>query len=101
MASAAGPYTLVAIYVYTSLCVNTIEQYEERTRMLYTIDTKDYTVINRMWDLCQYSGRDIPMYRTRIGQGIMSWVVELDNDKYTSRFLLEFSSYVTAIADLD
>ena len=68
--------------------------------MLYTIDTRDYTVINRMWDLCQYSGRDIPMYRTRLSQGVIAWVVELEDDQYATRFLLEFSSYVTHVSSI-
>ena len=68
--------------------------------MLYTIDTRDYAVINRMWDLCQYSGHDIPMYKTRITESNIAWVVDLAEDKYTTRFLLEFSQWVTPIADI-
>lgn len=67
--------------------------------MLYLIETHDYAHINRIWDHCQYQGRDIPMYRTRIAQGLVSWVVELNDDKYATRFLLEFSHWVTRIAD--
>jgi len=70
----------------------------ERTITYYLIESSDYDKINRIWDWCQYSGRDIPMYKTRIAKGSTGWVVELDpTDKASSFFLLNFSHLVTAI----
>jgi hypothetical protein len=64
----------------------------------YIIETHDYAHINRVWDWCQYSGRDIPMYKTRVSAGHIAWVVELDpTDKSSTFFLLNFSHLVTAI----
>ena len=66
----------------------------------YLLETSNYDHINRVWDWCQYSGRDVPMYRTRIGQGIIGWVVELEDAPVRSLFLLQFSSWVCAITAL-
>jgi len=66
----------------------------------YLLETSNYDHINRVWDWCQYSGRDVPMYRTRVGQGIIGWVVELEDAPVRSLFLLQFSSWVCAITAL-
>jgi hypothetical protein len=58
--------------------------------MRYHITTGDYSHINRIWDWCQYTGRDIPMYRCRLGMGNIGWVVEVSG-KIETVFLLNFS----------
>ena len=69
--------------------------------LLYLIASKERSVIERVWDHCQCQDRDIPMYRARVAHGQVSWVVELDSSKYTTRFLLEFSGYVEPVAALN
>ena len=63
----------------------------------YLIQTTNYDHLNRMWDWCQFQGRDVPMYRTRIGQSSTGWVIELEDTPARSLFLLQFSNWVTAI----
>ena len=65
----------------------------------YLIDSSDYAVINCIWDWCQYQGRDIPMYRRRITQGQISWLVECPATSVQSMFLLNFSHLVTEITE--
>jgi hypothetical protein len=67
------------------------------TKEFYLIETSNYDHINRIWDWCQFSGRDIPMYKTRIGAGLVGWVVELDSSSTRTIFLLNFSHWVCAI----
>lgn len=69
----------------------------ERTITYYLVESNDYGTINRIWDWCQYSGRDIPMYKTRISKGSTGWVVECPTDKIQSMFLLNFAQWVTSI----
>ena len=88
----AGPLCVHVIYMYS------ISISMERTIQYYLIESLDYANINRVWDWCQYSGRDVPMYKTRISAGSTGWVVELDPaDKASTFFLLNFSHLVTAI----
>jgi hypothetical protein len=63
----------------------------------YAVLSQDYTVVNRLWDLCQNSGRDLPMYRTRITSSEISWVIELDDSAWSTRILLEHSGSLTCI----
>lgn len=70
----------------------------ERTIQHYLIESSDYAHINRIWDWCQYSGRDLPMYRARITKGTVGWVVECPTDRTQTAFLLNFSQHVTAIS---
>ena len=80
------------------ILVSSISIIMERTIQYYLIESQDYANINRVWDWCQYSGRDVPMYKTRISGSSTGWVVELDpKDKSTTFFLLNFSHLVTAI----
>ena len=65
----------------------------------YHVNTQDYDNINRIWAWCQYMGRDIPMYRTRISAGYIGWVVECPDAPIQSMFLLNFSSWVTEIRE--
>lgn len=68
---------------------------------VYAIETSDYVRINRIWDLCQYSGRNVPMYRARLSAGWISWVVELDDSSWSTRILLEHSEYLTCLTGTD
>jgi len=67
------------------------------TVQYYTIDTSNYDYINRIWDWCQYSGRDIPMYETRLGFGVIAWVCAVPDNSTESLFLLNFSHWVSPI----
>jgi len=67
------------------------------TVQYYTIDTSNYDHINRIWTWCQYSGRDIPMYKTRLGFGVIAWVCAVPDSSVESLFLLNFSSWVSPI----
>jgi hypothetical protein len=67
------------------------------TKEFYLIETTNYDHINRVWDWCQFQGRDIPMYKTRIGAGLIGWVIELDNSSTRTIFLLNFSHWVCSI----
>ena len=64
----------------------------------YIIESTNYDHINKMWDWCQYSGRDIPMYRTRITQSNIAWVVECPTDPTQTAFLLNFAQWVCPIS---
>jgi hypothetical protein len=70
----------------------------ERTITYYLVESSDYAVINRVWDWAQYSGRDIPMYKTRITQGTIGWVVECPNTSEQTWFLLNFGHLVTELS---
>ena len=63
----------------------------------YLIETNNYDHINRMWDWCQFSGRDVPMYKTRVSRGSIGWVVECPTDRTQTAFLLNFSQWVCEI----
>lgn len=63
----------------------------------YLIETLDYTKINRIWDWCNYQGRTIAMYKTRLTVSSTGWVVELPNNKVQTAFLLNFGHYVTKV----
>lgn len=63
----------------------------------YLVETTNYDHINRIWDWCQFQGRDIPMYKTRISAGTIGWVVELADSPVRSIFLLNFSHWVCSI----
>ena len=64
----------------------------------YLIESSDYTIINRVCDYCNYQGKNIPMYKTRLTTTSTGWVVELPIDsKTTTAFLLNFSHIVTLI----
>jgi hypothetical protein len=67
------------------------------TTQYYLIETSNYDYLDRIWMWCQFSGRDIPMYKTRIGLGHIGWVVELEDTPVLSLFLLQFSSWVSPI----
>ena len=76
---------------------NTISNVMERTVNYYLILSSDYHVLNRIWDYCCYSGRDIAMYKTRLSVSEVGWVVELDDSKVRTAFLLNFSEHVTCV----
>jgi hypothetical protein len=57
---------------------------------MYTISHR----IESIWDWCQ--GSHVDMYRTRVGRGPVSWVVEVPSP-LLSRFLSEFSQCVQEI----
>jgi hypothetical protein len=63
----------------------------------YLVQTTNYDHINRMWLWCQFEGRSVPMYRTRISLSNTGWVIELEDTPVRSLFLLQFSSWVSAI----
>ena len=63
----------------------------------YLVETTNYDHINRVWDWCQFQGRDIPMYKTRISAGTIGWVIELEDSPVRSIFLLNFSHWVCSI----
>ena len=64
----------------------------------YLLECDDHT-IERIWHYCNYTGKDIAMYRTRITQHQIGWVVELDpGSPLTSLFLLQWSQYITHIS---
>lgn len=64
---------------------------------LYQITTSDYAVLNSIWLYTQYSGLDIPMYRTRLYKGYIEWVVVLPNSSVRTWFLLQYSQYVVSV----
>jgi len=64
-------------------------------RTIYSLAVTDDD-LERIWDHCQNQGRDIPMYKKRLGSHI-TWVVELEPDARQTRFLLEFSQSVTKV----
>lgn len=68
-------------------------------RTIYTVDSRDPKVIDRIWHYTQYSGlrEPIPMYRTRISAGVTGWVVELDSTAQSTLFMLNYSCYCTEI----
>ena len=80
------------------LAFNTISNVMERTVNYYLIESSDYSVLNRIWDYCCYSGRDIAMYKTRLTVAEVGWVVELHGDRVQTAFLLNFSHHVTRVA---
>lgn len=62
---------------------------------LYTIDRTDWPSLERVWAHCQYAGID--MYKARVGS-YTSWMVELPcSSPKTTRFLLEYSAWVSRI----
>ena len=63
----------------------------------YLIETSNYDHINRIWDWCQFQGRDIPMYKTRVSRGTTAWVVECPTDRVQTAFLLNFAHWVCPI----
>ena len=69
----------------------------ERAINYFLVETSDYDNINRIWDYCQFQGRDIPMYKTRITMSQTGWVVELPDDKTQTAFLLNFANWVTKV----
>ena len=69
----------------------------ERAIQYYLIETNNYDHINRMWDWCQFQGRDIPMYKTRIAKGQIGWVIECPTDRTQTAFLLNFAHWVCPI----
>ena len=70
----------------------------ERTINYYLVDSSDYSKINRIWDYCQYSGRDLSMYKTRITVAQTGWVIELEDSPQQTAFLLNFGHLVTKIS---
>ena len=62
---------------------------------VYTIDRSDWDFLERVWSYCQ--AKDIPMYKTRLTNYNIAWVVELPNSSYTTMFLLNFGKYVTNV----
>lgn len=64
----------------------------------YLIESNDYTTLNRIWDWCNYQGRTVAMYKTRITIASTGWVVELADSKIRTAFLLNFSQQVTSIS---
>jgi hypothetical protein len=82
-------------YVYTADTISTIM---ERTIQYYLVDTNNYDHINRMWEWCQFQGRDVPMYKTRVSVGTLGWVVECPTDRVQTAFLLNFSHWVCPIS---
>lgn len=62
------------------------------------LDTRDSSVIERVWSLTQYSGYHIPMYRSRVSRSHIAWVLETLDDRSASRLLLEFSNYLEPIS---
>ena len=102
----AGPMHILCIYsatlkplqrglYYTHTSISIIM---ERTIQYYLIETHNYDHINRMWDWCQFQGRDIPMYKTRISKGSTAWVVECPTDRVQTAFLLNFAHWVCPIS---
>lgn len=81
------------VYIHPSISISM-----ERTINYYLVESSDYERINRIWDWCQYSGRDIPMYKTRIAKSTTGWVVECPTDRIQTAFLLNFSQWVTHIS---
>ena len=65
----------------------------------YSLDTSDYSLLNRIWDFAQYHGLD--MYKSRLGMGIVSWVIDLPEDKIKTRYLLEFAQHSTLLASVE
>ena len=80
---------------YSIAIVNTIM--ERAITNYFLIETYDYSKINRIWDYCNYQGRNIPMYKTRITMSQTGWVVELPDDKTQTAFLLNFANWVTKV----
>lgn len=64
---------------------------------VYTINRTDWEFLERVWDYCQNSGYDIPMYKTRLNAYTTAWVVELLDNKIATMFLLRFGQYVTNV----
>ena len=64
----------------------------------YLIESSDYSKINRIWDYCQYSGRSIAMYKTRLSASHTGWVVELPDSSVQTAFLLNFAQYVSRVS---
>lgn len=63
---------------------------------LYSIDSTDYSYIQRVWDFAQY--HSLPMYKARLGLGVISWVIELPEGKLRTRYLLEFAGLSTELS---
>ena len=66
----------------------------------YYLISAPSSIIERIWHYCNYQGHSIVMYRTRISFSHVGWVVEFDDsDPLQSLFLLQWSSWVSAIAE--
>lgn len=63
----------------------------------YAIETTNWDHIDRMWMWCQFSGRNLPMYKTRLSASHTAWIVEVPASSVQSMFLLNFSSWVSLI----
>jgi hypothetical protein len=63
----------------------------------WMLDTRDSSVIERVWTLTQYSGYSMPMYRSRVSTSHVAWVIETLDDPSASRLLLEFSNNLISI----
>ena len=63
----------------------------------YILETTNYDHINSVWMWCQFSGRDIPMYKTRLSASHTAWVIEIPSTSVETLFLLNFSHWVSPI----
>lgn len=64
----------------------------------YAVNAGDYATLNRLWDYCQNSGLDIPMYRSRLSASWISWVVLVPDTAQGSLLLLQFSDILTSLS---
>ena len=62
----------------------------------YLLDTTNRSVIERIWEYCQNSGQEIPMYRSRVGFGRVAWVVE-PTERQATLFLIAFGQWAVSI----
>ena len=68
----------------------------ERTINYYLIESPQN--LERIWHYCNYEGKDIPMYKTRVTSSSTGWIVELSDSPIQTAFLLNFAQYVTKIS---
>lgn len=100
---AAGPMpNLVKILytcsgAYSTILYPMLNTIMERAISYFLIESSDYSKINRVWDYCNYQGRNLSMYRTRLSPSSTGWVVELPDDKTQTAFLLNFAQFVTKV----
>lgn len=70
----------------------------ERTINYFLVETSDYSKIERIWHYCNYTGKTISMYKTRISKGSTGWVVELEDSPLQTAFLLTWGHLVSKIS---
>ena len=56
---------------------------------LYSLSCSE-DMLERVWSFAQYKGLD--MYKTRITESWVAWVIQVPEGPMTTRFLLEFSN---------